>query len=86
MTSPASSQGSLWRDVSFFEKTHVLADVTADDAPNFFQHHGVFYQAIPGVGEAKKRLGNAAQSVQGLDMFEINDVVKLNEQFFWTVA
>lgn len=72
MTSPASPQ-DLWRDVSLFEETQISANVTADDAPRFFQQHGVFYQAVPGMEEIKKRLGNAAQSITGLDMFKITD-------------
>lgn|SRR5688572_29694791 len=85
MTSPAPSHDS-WRDVSLFEETKISAMVTADDAPQFFQQHGVFYQAVPGMEETKKRLGNAAQSITGLDMFNITDTVNSQELFLWTVA
>jgi hypothetical protein len=85
MTSPASPQ-DLWRDVSLFEETQISANVTADDAPRFFQQHGVFYQAVPGMEEIKKRLGNAAQSITGLDMFKITDAVKPKALFLRMVA
>lgn len=85
MTSPAPPQ-LLLEDVSLFGDTQISESITADDSPRFFQQHGVFYQAVPGMEETKKRLGRGAQNIAGLDMFDITDEVNLEALRLWMVA
>lgn len=82
MTSPAPPQ-LLLEDVSLFGDTQISESITADDSPRFFQQHGVFYQAVPGMEETKKRLGRGAQNIAGLDMFDITDerLLKILESY-----
>ena len=65
-------------DVSVFEETCISSSITVEDAPAFFDQHGIFYHADAAIGRKATELGaHGLEETDSLQEFEIKDQVSV---------
>jgi hypothetical protein len=70
-------------EVSPFEESQISSKVNADDAPDFFKEHGVFYMADAEIGRQARALRYNQKMLKELLM---KDLVKLSKMSTRIVA
>jgi len=67
ITLPTAMAPPGFDDVSIFDEVEVSSTVSANDAPEFFERYGVFYQASAEVGRSASSLAQRAVSNDDLN-------------------
>jgi hypothetical protein len=62
---------------SIFQETDISPEITVEEAPKFYQEHGIFYASDPEIGRSAGTLGSKALCRDGINMFPVRDPVSL---------